>query len=192
MSREIFRPIVEQLVRVGVKRQEADQFADTLVHKSYDAKDLIFREGERLPDIVYLLSGYVKMSRTNERGDASISFFAGKHNFVGCIQATLYGQPAQYSAECITDCHAVVINHHRQANVKSNQRHHHFLHDIIVRHLMAVAKEKTALLPLKATERYLYFRERHPRFTEYLPAGLIANYLGIRPQSLSRIKQNLK
>jgi hypothetical protein len=48
------------------------------------------------------------------------------------------------------------------------------------------------MLPLKARERYLMFRQRYPRFMEHIPAGIIANYIGVRPQSLSRIKQSLK
>lgn len=192
MSKEIFRPVIERLVRIGVDRHEATRFASNLAHRTYRAKDFIFNEGDKLPDIAYLLSGYVKLSDTNEQGETNVAIFAGKHDFVGCIQATLYKRPAQYSAQCITDCQVIVIDHHRQSVVKSNHRHHHFLHDIIVRHLIALSREKTVLLPLKAKERYLYFREHHPELTQHIPAGLIASYLGIRPQSLSRIKQSLK
>ena len=48
------------------------------------------------------------------------------------------------------------------------------------------------MLPMKATERYLYFCERYPNFRDNVPAGIIADYIGVRPQSLSRIKQTLK
>ena len=192
MKTEIFRPIVDKLVKVGVDRETAGAAVKNFVHRSYRAKERIFSQGDALPDLIYLLSGYVKLYSVNEEGDQTISIFAGQYDFVGCIQAILYNRPAHYTAECITDCQIVVINHHEQGLIKQNQRTQLFLQDIIVRHLYALMEEKTALLPLKATERYLYFRERHPEFTENIPAGLIANYLGVRPQSLSRIKQNLK
>lgn len=192
MNSEIFRPIIDELVELGVDRETADCFANNLHVRSYSAKDTIFSEGDSLPDIAYMLSGYTRLYRTEENGDHSIKMFAAPRNFIGCIDAILYGRAAQYSADCITDCQLVVIDHHYQSVIKADKRTRLFLQDIIIRHLVALAQEKTDLLPLKATERYLYFQEHHPIFTKHIPAGLIANYIGVRPQSLSRIKQNLK
>ena len=192
MSSQIFRPIIDKLVNVGVDRETADCFANTLHLRSYSAKDTIFCEGDYLPDVAYVLKGYVRLYRTEDNGDHSIKIFAAPRDFIGCIDAILYERPAQYSADCITDCQLIVIDHHHQSVVKADQRTRIFLQDIIIRHLVSLAQEKTDLLPLKATERYLYFKKHHPLFNQHIPAGLIANYIGVRPQSLSRIKQNLK
>ena len=184
--------MIDKLVYAGVDRDQANRFADTLHHRSCPAREILFAEGEARPDIVYLLSGYVKVYRTNEAGEIEIQILAGKHNFVGCIEGILYGKPAQYTAECVTDCQLVVIDHHHQNQVKADKVTHLWMQDIIIRHLLSLTREKAELLPMKATDRYLYLRERHPQFMEHIPAGQLANYIGVRPQSLSRIKQNLK
>ena len=43
-----------------------------------------------------------------------------------------------------------------------------------------------------ATERYLAFRKRFPELISRIPQRYIATYLGIKPESLSRIKSALK
>jgi len=43
----------------------------------------------------------------------------------------------------------------------------------------------------EAENRYLDFSARHPDFIQRIPQYLIASYLGIKPQSLSRIRKEL-
>jgi CRP-like cAMP-binding protein len=43
----------------------------------------------------------------------------------------------------------------------------------------------------EAEHRYREFSEKHPQFIQRIPQYLIASYLGMKPQSLSRIRKNL-
>ena len=43
-----------------------------------------------------------------------------------------------------------------------------------------------------ATERYVAFRKRYPQLSERVPLRYIATYLGITPESLSRIRSAMK
>ncbi|MCP9234898.1 Crp/Fnr family transcriptional regulator [Lewinella sp. JB7] len=192
MNSEVFRPIIEKLVRVGVDPALADCFAHQLHQRRCRSKDVLFAEGDALPDAFYLLSGYVRLYATDENGNTIEKILAGPRDFVGCVSAILYQRPSELTAECITDCQLVVIDQHHQAVVKSDLKTFTFLQDIAIRHLITLINEKSAMLPLKARDRYLYFRERHPLFSAHIPAGIIANYIGVAPQSLSRIKQSMK
>ena len=44
---------------------------------------------------------------------------------------------------------------------------------------------------LNATERYLEFQKAYPNIEDRLPQNLIASYLGVTKESLSRIRKNL-
>ena len=43
-----------------------------------------------------------------------------------------------------------------------------------------------------ATERYVEFRKRYPALSKRVPQRYIATYLGIKPESLSRIRSSMK
>ena len=49
-----------------------------------------------------------------------------------------------------------------------------------------------SFLVQNATERYLEFRKRYPSLAERIPQRYIATYLGVTPESLSRIKSVMK
>lgn len=49
-----------------------------------------------------------------------------------------------------------------------------------------------ALTTLEGRDRYLWFCDRYKEIVDVVPQGVIASYIGIRPQSLSRIKRFLR
>lgn len=51
---------------------------------------------------------------------------------------------------------------------------------------------ESAFLVENATERYLSFRKHYPKLSERVPLRYIATYLGITPESLSRIRSSMK
>jgi len=51
---------------------------------------------------------------------------------------------------------------------------------------------ESGFLVENATERYLHFRKRYPNLCYHVPQKYIATYLGITPESLSRIRKVLK
>ncbi len=192
MQTDNYMPLIEGLLNLGVTKHYAECFAEGATHRSYQAKDDVFVEGDSHPYLVFILSGYMRLYVTDQDGEISTRLLAGPGKFVGCIVSLLYGKDAQYTAECITDCRLIVVNKNTIEEAKSKVETITVLQDIVVRHLIQMIREKATLLPLKATDRYLYFRERYPELKDRIPAGILANYIGVRPQSLSRIKQMLR
>ena len=117
---------------------------------------------------------------------------AGPGDFVACVEALLYDEASYYTAEAVTECQVAILDHHLQSTIKGNPAWLTILQDFVLRRVVQLAREKDEMLPMKATDRYLFFQERYPQFMDHIPAGIIANYIGVRPQSLSRIKHSLK
>jgi len=52
-------------------------------------------------------------------------------------------------------------------------------------------EREVALLTMSATERYIDLLGRHPKVLKHIPLKHIASYLGVKPESLSRIRKKL-
>jgi CRP-like cAMP-binding protein len=52
-------------------------------------------------------------------------------------------------------------------------------------------EREISLLTMSATERYIDLLNRHPKLLKEIPLKYIASYLGIKPESLSRIRKKL-
>ena len=184
--------LIEKVLRSGLDGAAAEELNDRLYHRSFRAKETIFSQGDSHPDVLFLLTGYVQLYTTDPEGNSSVRALAGPGDFVACVEALLYDQPSHYTAEAVTECQVAILDHHLQQTIKSNAVWQAILQDFVLRRIIQLAREKDEMLPMKATDRYLFFQERYPRFMEHIPAGIIANYIGVRPQSLSRIKHSLK
>jgi len=66
-----------------------------------------------------------------------------------------------------------------------------FFRMLLESHFIATHKRINDTLSASAEERYLVFLKTYPSLVEQVPQGHIASYLGITPQSLSRIRKEL-
>jgi CRP-like cAMP-binding protein len=53
-------------------------------------------------------------------------------------------------------------------------------------------QRELSFLQYSAQERYLQLLEEHPQIIQQIPVKYVASFLGIKPESLSRIRKNLK
>ncbi|MGB3798276.1 MAG: Crp/Fnr family transcriptional regulator [Lewinella sp.] len=192
MHSDNHQPLKETLLQFGVPPASADLFTAGLASKSLQAKENLFVEGDGLPNAAYIVTGYMRLYVTDAEGNITTRLLAGPGDFIGCVMSTLYDRDAQYTAECITDCELLLVNKVAISEAKQQLETRVVLQDIVLHQMVRLMHERAVMLPLKATDRYLYFRKRYPRMMERIPAGILANYIGVRPQSLSRIKQMLR
>ncbi len=189
---DLFHSILERMVHAGVAMETMQSFAEHIQHRSYRSKDVLFRQGDSQAPIIFILDGFVKVVHTDDDGDETVRYLSGPQNFAACTQCLLFGEGSHYTATAVTDCRVLYINRYLQKLLLARADTRLAIQDIIIRRMDFLMEEKALMLPLRATERYLFFKERYPEFTERVPAAVVANYIGVRPQSLSRIKQNLK
>jgi CRP-like cAMP-binding protein len=60
---------------------------------------------------------------------------------------------------------------------------------ILEKSFIASQKRIHTFLSLSAEEKYLKFVEKYPQLSMRVPQGMIASYLGITPETLSRVRK---
>ena len=63
--------------------------------------------------------------------------------------------------------------------------------NLLHNHIRQLQKRIDSLLGLNAEKRYLYFVETYYNLTLRVPQWMIASYLGISPETLSRVRKKL-
>jgi CRP-like cAMP-binding protein len=180
------------MVHSGVEAEVIKQFVDYLQFRRYGAKEIIFNENDEHPPIAYIVKGYVKITTSCPTGDEVVRYLSGPGNFAACSQALLFGARCHYTASCLTDCQVILISRRMQQTLLEWVSIRIAIQNVAIRRLEFLMEEKATMLPMRATERYRFFQQRYPEITKNVSATVIANYIGIQPQSLSRIKQKMK
>ncbi|MEO0898428.1 MAG: Crp/Fnr family transcriptional regulator, partial [Bacteroidota bacterium] len=74
---------------------------------------------------------------------------------------------------------------------QSGSHWHNFIESLVQNALKCKMERVNDFLSLKAVDRYLKFQENHPKLAQNFSIETIASYIGIAPQSLSRIRRQL-
>jgi CRP-like cAMP-binding protein len=149
------------------------------------------KPGQVCHSMVIVNQGALRYFLRNEKGDQTLGF-AFEGEWLGDYESFLLKAPTQCHIEALEDTELFLLSYtDMQELYDKSQRFERFGRLIAERLFIETAKSKSKLLMQTAEDRYLELLTNQPQIFERLPLALIASYLGIQPQSLSRIRSRL-
>ena len=183
---------LRQAMRFGGILAES-QIEQVLSH--YESQDLLPMEhhlqvGEVCKRISFISHGIIRSYAIDPNGDEVTKYFARKHQFVVDLESYYEQKPAEVAFQAVVPTRFYYI----QRSVWFQ-----LMDEIPKMFILSKSLAKSALLnKLKdndflnfgtATDKYREFLRRYPDLAQQVPQGMIASYLKITPQSLSRIRR---
>ncbi|WP_179376666.1 Crp/Fnr family transcriptional regulator [Winogradskyella wichelsiae] len=160
--------------------------------KKISKGEFLLKQGVVCNYSFFVEQGVLRFYALNEEGKENILQFATESWIVSDRGSVFFQEPSTYYIDAIEDVVTVLLDedfvnkvasvnaHFRKENEKLLQNH--------IRHLY---KRISQLLGATARERYLYFVNMYPDIMLRVPQWMIASYLGITPESLSRVRKAL-
>lgn len=177
--------------RVAITDEQFDLISDKLKVKTYSKNEMILMKGDFSTQGFFVLSGLLRSYSIDAKGKTHVIQFApeqwwlsernGHFNeasefFIDAIETT---QAVLMSKNFINDAAAIVPCMYDLNNTMLNNA------------IRFMQKRINMLLSAPAEERYLDFVKLYPNLTLRVPQWMIASYLGITPESLSRVRKDL-
>jgi CRP-like cAMP-binding protein len=140
----------------------------------------------------FLISGIVKISMISNDGHERVLEFFFPNSFFSAYTSFLTQQPSNVEIETLTECEVEIIKHHDINEAYKTSLLANKLGRVVTEHyyINKTNREKD-FLTKSAIERYKNLIENRPELVQQIPVQLIAKYLGIEPESLSRIRKTL-
>jgi len=177
---------------VSLTDEEIATFSDAFVLKKLSKNDFFLKEGEICNCIGFVNSGILVYFRTNENGDEITTDFAFEGDWVTNNQSRLKNTPSKINIRAIEDTEMVVIKQHDLNRLYLQTPKIERLGRILMEQAYIKMVEQTIELQvLSAKQRYENLLKHHPEIFQKVQQYHIANYLGIAPKSLSRIRKEL-
>lgn len=184
---------VEQLQAVlsaftDIHHPDVQTFTAAFVSHSFAAKAFITREGDVERNLYFLLRGAVKVA-VQKDGTERILDFWFPNSFFAAYSSFLTQTPSQVYIQTLLPTKVLAIKQHMVRHLYETS----FIANSIGRTLTEILyRRKTQreidLLTKSAVERYHDLLREHPEVVQNIPLRHIASYLGIHPESLSRIR----
>jgi len=143
--------------------------------------DIIQRKGDLYTKVYKVESGLLRSYSIDDKGKEHIYMFAPENwiiadNCKTSIPCNLFIDALEDSVLLISEKEEEILN----ANVKS-----------LVNRLAALQDRILGLMSSPAIERYEIFLKTYPAITQRVPQRMIASYLGITPEALSRVRKEI-
>jgi CRP-like cAMP-binding protein len=146
--------------------------------------------GETRPELALVLKGALRLYYPLPNGEERTTYFFFENHFLADYSGCLTGRPSQLSIQALTDCELLVFDYAVLRELYNQLPvYERFGRLVAEYHLLGTDARLVEQLTLSPEERYRQLlRSGKTKILERIPQHLVANYLGITPVSLSRIR----
>jgi CRP-like cAMP-binding protein len=166
--------------------------AQTLVPKPLARHQVLVRQGEQSRYGAFVAQGCLRSFVVDKKAKEHVLQFAPENWWIADQHGLIHHEPALFSIDALEDSQVLLFGpEFYQQLPRLGPVVQTFFYDLQQSSMKAMQKRLIAILSATAEERYLDFIQTYPSLTQRLPQRLIAAYLGITPESLSRIRKEL-
>jgi CRP/FNR family transcriptional regulator, anaerobic regulatory protein len=157
------------------------------------AKNAVLEEADKVPKHLYFINeGFARLMYFDDEALEVTSLIKGANSFITSFLNLIHQTKAKEQVVAITNCTGLKIE--RSVLVDLIEKNEPFKRFSILIFEDAMANAHTRaneLATLSAELRYKNLVEQQPEIVQNVPIQFIASYLGIKPQSLSRIRKQI-
>lgn len=177
---------------VGLPESDAEQLSSELTRTKYEKGSIILKKGDVCKHSFFVEKGLLRSFMLDEEGKEHVIQFAPENWFIVDRSSVYFNDPSDSYIEAIEDTEVAFISenfmrHAADVNPKFSKFNDKLLHN----HIRQMQKRISLLLSATAENRYLSFIEMYPDLLLRVPQWMIASYLGVTPESLSRVRKEL-
>lgn len=153
---------------------------------------ILEEEGKAPQHLYYIVSGFMRLFYYNDNGDEVTTHLNCPHLFFTSFSDFMNQTKSTVNVETITECQLLRITKQDYDVLmeKSSFWKNYGMH-ILQESVTYNEDRSTDLATLTAEQRYLKLMSSYPNIIQNVPLQYIASFLGIKPESLSRIRRNL-
>ncbi len=166
------------------------------IEKAFKPKKLrkhqyLLQEGEVCKLAGFIVKGAMKQYSVDETGKENILVLAIENWWIGDRESFSQGMPSAYFIDAFEETHLLVITKEDYEKHLSQQP---FMADLLrilaERQSLQLLKRVHATKTLSAEQRLADLEKSYPAFLQRFPQHIIASYLGMTKETLSRIRGN--
>lgn len=183
---------IEKTIGTRLTESEIADFSKLVFEKSVDKKTTLAEEGNICSHVYFVVEGSAYSYISDPKGNKHALQFALENYWISDLYSFFSGRKAIYSVETLEPCKLVVLNKESfELACKTIPVLNCFFRILIQNAYVSLQYRLARANSVEAETRYEEFSKQNPHFMQRIPQYLIASYLGIKPQSLSRIRKEI-
>lgn len=178
--------------RSGISELEFQSLLPYLKEKEIPKGTILLQKGAICTHSFFVESGLLRAYSIDSSGKEHVIQFAPEGWIITDRSSVFFNQPSDYFIETIETSKVIYFSHdfiNQASEISPSFRNYN--ERLLQNHIRQLQHRIQYLLEATAEERYLDFISIYPDLLLRVPQWMIASYLGITPESLSRVRKEL-
>ncbi|WP_242093308.1 Crp/Fnr family transcriptional regulator [Aestuariivivens sediminicola] len=187
------QPLLDYINKhVSLTKEEESTLLSHITFRKYLKGQYILQQGDICRYECYVISGCTKTFYLDDDGQEHIIMFSIEDWWAADMGSFIDQTPADFNIQCLENTELVMFSYDTIEDLYIKvPKLERFFRRIIEKAFIASQKRIVRNFSLTAKEQYLHFRQQYPEIEQRIPQYMIASYLGITKEFLSKIKSQL-
>ena len=166
--------------------------SELVIERTIKKGEIILQAGSICSHSFFVEEGLLRSYSIDRQGKEHVIQFAPENWIISDRSSVLFQEPSEFFIEAVENSKVVMFDEEfvkMASEISADYRA--FNQKALNNHIRQQQKRINRLLSATAEERYLNFIQLYPNVTLRVPQWMIASYLGITPESLSRVRKEL-
>lgn len=178
--------------KFGLAEADIASVISSVAIKEVSKGTFLLRPGEICKHTFFVEKGLLRLFSLDENGREHILQFASENWLVADRDSVYFNEPSKFYIEAIENAFLIpldadIFGKIEALNPDFRKKNENLLHN----HIRQLNERINLLLSASARTRYMEFIRLYPDIQLRVPQWMVASYLGITPESLSRVRREL-
>ena len=186
------KKIIDNLQKnIVLSKAEQDLLTEKFMFKKIRKKQFMLHEGMQAKDVAFVVKGCLRSYSIDQNGFEHILQFAPADWWITDMYSFISQKESSLNIDAVMDTEAYLLSRKNLLalfdEIPKLERHFRILTE---NSLVGSQKRLIETLSLPAKERYRNFCNTYPTIAYIIPQKLIASYIGVTPEFLSKLRGN--
>jgi signal-transduction protein with cAMP-binding, CBS, and nucleotidyltransferase domain len=192
LKKEMENKLIEYFSKFRIlSKEEKEIITKDLKIVDFKKGTILLKEGQNSYDNYFVLSGCVRQYIIKD-GDEKVTKFYTEEDWILPAIGQENNLASKYFLECVEDSFLVLANEKEGSELmKTNPKFQELAQLILEKEIMNQQQHFTEFQNSTPEERYLKLQKTRPDLIERVPQFQLSSYIGVKPESLSRIRKRI-
>jgi CRP-like cAMP-binding protein len=178
--------------KVPLNEEEREMIREYLTVKKIRKRQYLLQEGDICKCVAFVEKGVLRSYKVNEDGTEHIVQFALEGQFMTDLYSFLINEPSIFNIDAIEDSELVLITKSASDELRNRSpKYQEYIFYATSEAYIDLERRLTSTISHSLEERYKDFTTHYPDIIQRVPQHMVASYMGLTPETLSRVRKRI-